>query len=116
MNLQQAVDKLVEIIITRDYLEVLVKEEPEEEFTLGLHMSLGRWIRNTWELWDPESALSKHFSKLGITHADDMSSIIMTCAHRQVLGKKWKLPEQIKHFKDYWKEFDKKLKKEYNGD
>lgn len=107
-TLKQAVDKVIEIIHERDYLMTQVLGEPEEAFVVGMHSSFGRWIRNTWGLWDPESALSKHFAKMGITHADDMSGIIMTCAYREMYQREWRLKEQVDQYKKYWEEVDNK--------
>jgi len=40
------------------------------------HMGLGMWMRNNWGLWGG-SRLQKYFTDKGVTHPDDMSSVIL---------------------------------------
>lgn len=55
------------------------------------HMGLGMWIRNNWGLWGG-SRLQTYFLRRGITHPDEMSSIILDYYHDCLNGKKetWK--------------------------
>ena len=67
-----------------------------EEEVIGLyHMGLGLWMRNNWGLWGG-SRLSHYFNEMGLTHPDDMSSVIITSYHRHLNGKDIKLQEQLK--------------------
>ena len=52
------------------------KEWLFKEGALAAHTSLGRWIRNEWELWEG-SKLKDNIEKLGFTHPDDMSNYII---------------------------------------
>jgi len=54
---------------------------PEDEATLRYHHGLGMWIRNNWGLWG-NSKLKQYFLDQGITHPDNMSSIILKSYHR----------------------------------
>ena len=54
---------------------------PEDVATRRLHFGFGMWIRNNWGLWR-NSKLKHYFLERGITHPDDMSSIILTFYHR----------------------------------
>jgi len=55
------------------------------------HHGLGTWIRNNWGLWGG-SRLQKYFSDKGITHPDEMSSVVLFHYHDWLNGKKgtWK--------------------------
>jgi len=45
------------------------------EFCAGLHMGLGRWLRNTF-FWG-DSAAKRHLHGIGIRHPDDMSAFVV---------------------------------------
>lgn len=51
-------------------------KEGSEERASGFHHGFGTWLRNNWGLWHG-SVLSEWFNARGITHPDDMSSIIL---------------------------------------
>jgi hypothetical protein len=74
----------------------------ETEFLADCHFGYGRWLRNNWGLWLPDSPLVNEFNKLRIWHADDMSSILLTSAHRLYSGKSVDLEKQAAHFHEYW--------------
>ncbi len=59
---------------------------PVEVSTVRLHHGLGMWMRNTWGLWG-NSELKKFFTKNGVEHPDDMSSIILTSYHQYLNNK-----------------------------
>lgn len=67
----------------------------------GLHHSFGMYVRNTWRLWF-YTPLAIHFNRLGITHADDMSGIILTSFWRRMHNAPLRLDEQIAHYRAYW--------------
>lgn len=83
------------------------KNSPEDEATGGIHHTLGRWIRNNWGLWNKDTELYKVFKNMEIWHADDMSDIILTSYHRKINSKDINLKEQVAHFIEYWKEYEK---------
>jgi hypothetical protein len=64
----------------KDYLHNAT--DPEEAATF-LHPSLGRHLRNEWDLWgDPP--LAQHLKNLGIDHPDDMSHQVIVAYCRNV--------------------------------
>lgn len=63
------------------------------------HFSIGRWIRNRWQLWSSESPLTRFFNDLGIFHPDDMSEIILTTYHRYLNNRRIALEQQIKYYR-----------------
>ena len=78
--------------------EQLTEFKSKKEEKIGeYHFSIGRWIRNFWQLWG-QSRLRVYFNNLGIYHPDNMSGIILTSFHRHLHNKDIKLEEQIKHY------------------
>ncbi len=57
-------------------------------------MGLGKWIRNNWGLWKG-SRLYKFFKLKGITHPDNISSIILSSYYRFITKNDIKLKEQV---------------------
>ena len=74
---------------------------PEDKAVLEAHMSLGRRIRNEWGLWSG-SKLKTHLEEYGLTHPDDMSSVIFTCFHRYKNNRPINLNEQVENYKKFW--------------
>lgn len=70
-NLKEAINELDKIISKED------KEYLLEHGALSVHHSLGRWIRNTWGLWNERSELKVNMGKLGFIHPDDISNYII---------------------------------------
>lgn len=112
MNVKKSPANLLECFKT---LDNLLENSPdmnwfmaasENEVLIESHHGLGSWIRNNWGLKE-NGKLFKYFSKLGLRHPDDMSSIIMVSYHRQKLGQSIKLDEQVKESLDFWKKQDK---------
>ena len=79
------------------------KTAEEEDAVVQSHHGLGGWIRNNWGLWSADSKQYKHLNKIGLQHADDMSSLILTSYHRHLNKKELELDEQIKQYIEFWK-------------
>jgi len=91
----QHLDKLLE----KDTIEK-IQSASEDEIN-QFHMGLGMWMRNNWGLWKG-SDLAKWFNTKGITHADDMSGIIITSYWRHLHNKPIDLDSQINSYKEFW--------------
>lgn len=94
---------------SKEYLNKF-KNKEEKTAIAQLHFGTGMSIRNGWKLWAGTSKISKFFRNLGINHPDDMSSIIFTSLHRKLNKKQIELEKQIKFYKDYWAESERKQK------
>ena len=85
-------------------------EEPEkqslkdvdEDQLVVFHHTLGEDIRNAWTLTDKNSILVNQFKELGVSHADDISGIILTSVYRKLHKKPLNLKGQVAKFKKYW--------------
>jgi hypothetical protein len=67
------------------------------------HFGVGTWIRNKWGLWSG-SELSKYFNDIGITHADDMYSIIMDSYIAKLKGEEFDLEKAVSYYQKYWED------------
>lgn len=65
------------------------------------HHGLGRWLRNNWGLWG-ESKLKEHLKKIGLWHADDMSSVILDSFWRHLHDVPLDIEEQVEKYQVYW--------------
>lgn len=105
-------DYLVFFSKAKDWQEMLSLKE--DSFVGRAHFGSGAFLRNSLFLWWqsnhgfkdwPESRppIVTYFNELGITHADDMSGMILTTAYRM----HHKLPilehEQVAYYKAHWK-------------
>ena len=93
----QTIDAAILELLKAPDIKNLKDEDPA-----SFHHFTGRWIRNSWGLWDPESSLHREFNAIGLFHADDMSGIIFETAHRILNKKPIDLPGQVNHYKKYW--------------
>lgn len=72
-----------------------MSELPKRSDMIQYHMGLGMWLRNNWGLWGG-SRLQKYFTDKGMTHPDDMSSVILFYY--------W---DWLKGDKEKWKEWER---------
>ena len=68
-----------------------MQAKPKREDMIRYHLGLGTWMRNNWGLWGG-SRLSKYFNDKGVSHPEEMSSIILYHYHDWLNNKKhtWK--------------------------
>lgn len=75
----------------------------EDKAIAVAHHGFGTMVRNTLGLWH-DGSLVPFFNDMGITHADDMSGIILTSYHRKKNDKDINLQEQVNGYIEYWKD------------
>jgi hypothetical protein len=84
--------------------ERLLRLKTPEDFATALHHGLGQSLRNNWKLWQVGSPLVKHFNdRFGVSHADDISGIVLMCYHQQFNNQPITPEEFAKGYKAYWK-------------
>lgn len=67
------------------------------------HFTGGMIIRNEWSLWDINSILVRWFQgRYGVTHADDISGIILECLWNDVRGEPRRDKILAEQFKKHW--------------
>jgi len=101
-------DECLEMLLADSDVIILIEwsESDEDTATAEVHHGLGTSIRNKWNLWNPESELSKYFKKIGISHPDDMSGIIFTSLHRKLNDKDIGLEGQVKYYWKHWLKYN----------
>ena len=78
----------------------------ETESVSNAHHSGGRFLRNTWSLWDKESHLVQWFrNHLGIGHADDISSVILVAVQARIIGIEFHPTPMLDRFREHWARF-----------
>jgi hypothetical protein len=95
-DLDEALAEL-ERILNPAHVEEIKRRDPIE-----FHHGLGTALRNCWGLWAGGSGLAAWFAEQGITHPDDMSSIVLTSFHRKLNGKELDVAGQIAEHQAYW--------------
>lgn len=104
-TLDEAVQILKEGLSTADIAEI---KTPKFD-AARVHFTVGMMLRNEWSLWDKDSILVRWFQgRYGISHADDVSGLILDCLCRDVRGEPRKDKELAKKFIDHWKKQEKK--------
>jgi len=73
-----------------------------EDEMIQYHFGLGMRMRNGWGLWRG-SPLAQHMRKLGFTHPDDMSGVILETFWCKRHGKDFRLNERADYYRAYWK-------------
>ncbi len=90
--------------------KIAFQNKDENTAVTELHFGTGMGIRNGWELWKGKNRISRYFRSKGISHPDDMSSIILTSFHRKLNNKPIDLNSQIDYYRNYWEEANKEIK------
>ena len=103
-NLKEAIHTLISLLEATGEIQQFKNVESWE-----LHHGLGRYIRNTWGLWTQSQLFVWFKEQYGITHPDDISSIIIVSTQRHLKGEDLRLEEQIQTYKDYWEKPENKL-------
>lgn len=100
-TLEECLLLLDKILSNKDKLHL--KTLTEDEFLIETHFGLGSDIRNQW-LRQENSPLLVYFYEMGISHLDDISSIILISYYRNITGKPIDLQGQLEYYKAYWEE------------
>lgn len=112
-NLDEAIEMyLIQSKGAEGFNEMMAGQE--EAFVCGQHHLSGQSMRNIWFLWWStnhkydswplnEPPIVTYFKSIGIIHADDRSSIILTSAYRKYNNLPIDLEGQVKYYQDFWK-------------
>jgi len=73
------------------------RDEFRQSLPIAYHMGLGTTLRNRWGLWK-SSRLREYFLDLGVTHPDDMSSIILDGYYNYLNGNDIDLDGQLSRY------------------
>lgn len=68
-----------------------------------VHHTVGRFLRNAWSLWDPDTPLKRDAVKTyGIAHADDISGLMMAWVFNLVCGGPFDPQKECERFHKHW--------------
>ena len=91
----------LEAQLSADQLAKIDAMKSEKEM-VEYHLSIGMALRNKWGLWGG-SPLANHLWKLGFSHPDDMSSVILETLWCKRHHRDFRLEERADYFQAYWK-------------
>lgn len=84
-------------------------DEKECEFirssgdSVVIHHTVGRYIRNNWSLWSPDTPLKRDaVETYQIAHADDISGLIFDWVYAKVQGIPFDPQECCERFHEHW--------------
>ena len=68
------------------------------------HHTVGRYLRNNWSLWEPDSAIKRDaVASYGIAHADDISGLILSWVWAKVQGIDFDPKKCCEHYHEHWR-------------
>lgn len=91
-----------------DKARVVAAEENKEvvENPFLLHHTLGRFLRNNWSLWEPDTPIKRDaVTKYKIAHADDISGLILDWAMAIAKGEEFDPLVKCQQFEQHWAKF-----------
>lgn len=109
------IDATITILGYEGFSEAAASCNSATEFSTKYHHSVGRTIRNEFDLWKGvgacpvnEAPLYYWFYRRGLYHPDDMSAIILELAwcdhHQQSLNIEVEIAKYQAYWENYWKE------------
>jgi hypothetical protein len=101
MKLAKTIDEAIEIAKAN----IRIPDGADESSVVSrYHHTLGRQMRNDWGLWGG-GALRNEMIALGLTHPDDMSSLVLKCAYRDLKGQNRDIKGIVLYYQKYWSQF-----------
>lgn len=90
-----------------DRLEAGLSEREKQGLCMGgsagAHHTLGRNIRNGWDLWMPETPLVRWSKETyGVDHADDISGLILGGLHARLCGETFDFASEAERYRQHW--------------
>ena len=107
-DLNEALNYVIGELEAKDQLQYILDVKDPDSFTARTHLGFGMQLRNKLGLWKPhtQSRLVKWFwDNLHVTHADDMSAILMTALWHRVHGQEMspkQMQEMVERFQAHW--------------
>ena len=101
-TLYEAVNLLDDLIDDEEDRK-LFQETSVEEVETTYHHTLGRYLRNEWRLWTEGTPMRDWFISMGLEHADDMSSIIISAWWHQLNDIEFDFIGRVELAAAYWR-------------
>ena len=98
-TIEAAVDHIVESLSDEDREFITNDNSPA-----AIHHTIGRYIRNSWSLWEPDTPLKLDaVLKYGIAHADDISGLILDWVFAKVIRDNFDPRSACERFHEHWR-------------
>jgi len=98
-TIERAVDHIVESL--SDEEKQAIFEEPTTSW--ACHHTIGRYIRNEWSLWEPDSPLKRNaVETYGIAHADDISGLIIEWVFAKIKRREFDPIKHVQIYHEHW--------------
>ena len=112
---ESAVQSIIDLTSV-DNVDMILDAKSADDICIQMHDGLGRWIRNNWELWSKTNRMCQWFKKEhGITHPDDMSSLLLGEAVARMRQEVFDFYGTVKRFHQHWAQFENALNKTDNN-
>lgn len=99
-TVQAAVVQLDDGLLDRERQSILKRSD---DWWKSEHHTYGQLLRNAWSLWAPDTPLKRDAVKTyGISHADDISDLIMTWLRARVCGDPFDPIARCEFYKQHW--------------
>ena len=106
-NLPTTLDEAVEMVIASltEEDKRIIRITPG--WHIKAHSGYGRYLRNIWGFWNPESTtLRRWFAEnLKVAHPDDMSGTILKAVWRKMRDEPFDAPAHVKGYVKHWTEY-----------
>ena len=98
-TVKMAVDMIVSRLTDEDRKAILASKESH-----CVHHTIGRYLRNNWSLWEPDTPLKRDaVNSYGIAHPDDISGLILSWVWAKVHERPFDPVEAVKVYHEHWK-------------
>jgi hypothetical protein len=101
-TINEAVQKLSELIPNHEV--AIIRRTTEEEFTGNAIATLGAWMKQEWDLVNPEAELANYFYNNEIYNPDEMAEVILIVFWRRLNGVPVDLDRLFLERLRYWDE------------
>lgn len=105
-DLDEAVAALL-VEIPPDQLDLFKSWEYDEALARA-HSTVGRDLRNRWNLWFDGPLVSWFHTELDLTHADDMSSVLLSALWCDLRGVPRRTLATVARSQVHWEQLPKK--------
>ena len=100
-TIERAVDHIVESLADEEKRDIRFASS-QDSLCAG-HHTVGRYIRNEWSLWEPDSPLKRNaVETYGIAHADDISGLIIEWVFAKIKRREFDPIKHVQIYHEHW--------------
>lgn len=107
-TIEEAAEMLDEWVGPNEISYIRGPSRPIRQLVGETHSGFARDVRNGWKLWDRNQPLVKHCrERFKVTHADDISGLVMSAFFGRVRGEKVDLETIAEDYRENWSAWNK---------